>query len=134
MINASCNCGTVSFSIHQEVSDIYVCHCSICRRGTGCQGITVVVVENDVFEWRSGEEQVKTWHKPNHDWLISFCQTCGSPVPGKNDDNTTYIPAGLLVDSADQLKVAHHIWVDSKAPWDHIGDEGQQHLNAIDNS
>ena len=42
-----------------------------------------------------------------------------------------YVPAGLITVGDEGLKVAHHIWVDSKATWDEIGDNGEQHKQAF---
>jgi hypothetical protein len=43
-----------------------------------------------------------------------------------------FVPAGLITDGGDSLKVKHHIWVDSKAVWDVIGDSGRQHREAFE--
>jgi hypothetical protein len=51
MAKGACNCGTVQFEIDSELNDVYVCHCSICRRFTGSNGIAVVVVPNEKFRW-----------------------------------------------------------------------------------
>lgn len=129
MTIGQCNCGEVVFEITTDIKDVYVCHCSICRRNTGLNGIAVVVISNEHFSWIQGEKYIKTWVKPEHDWQASFCTHCGSSLPGKNDDTRMYVPAGLL--SNDNLKVAHHIWVDSKASWDEIGSIGIKHQQAF---
>ncbi len=36
-----------------------------------------------------------------------------------------FVPAGSLTEGGDALRVAHHIWVGSKAVWDEIGDAGK---------
>jgi hypothetical protein len=41
-----------------------------------------------------------------------------------------YVPAGLITNGDESLKVVHHIWVDSKAVLDEIGDSGKQHRQA----
>jgi len=120
----------VSFEITETPTDIYVCHCSICRRYTGAANIPVVVVKKENFRWLSGADKIASWHKPGHDWSACFCQTCGSPLPAENSDTSMYVPAGLFVDQQLSLKVAHHIWVKSKARWEVIGDEGVQHPEA----
>jgi hypothetical protein len=43
-----------------------------------------------------------------------------------------FVPAGLLSEGHEELKVIHHIWVDSKANWDEIGDSGKQHSEAFE--
>ncbi len=132
MAQGECNCGAVSFEISTDLSDVFVCHCSICRRATGSNGIAVVVIDNSDFRWLRGEDQIGTWKKPDADWQVWFCRQCGSPLPGANDETRTFIPAGLLSDGDENLKVTHHIWVDSKAAWDEIGDSGHQHREAFE--
>lgn len=127
MARGQCNCGAVAFEVDAPLSDVFVCHCSICRRFTGGNGIAVVVVDNQVFRWLRGQDQIKIWKKPGADWQACFCRTCGSPVPGPNDDRRTFIPAGLIDEGGGALRVARHIWVGSKAVWDEIGDLGRQH-------
>ncbi|OYU16409.1 MAG: aldehyde-activating protein [Alphaproteobacteria bacterium PA4] len=122
-----CNCGAVAFEISTAISDVHVCHCSICRRYTGSNGIAVVVVGNNAFRWLRGESDIARWQKPDADWEASFCRVCGSALPGQNDAARMFIPAGLISQGGEGLKVAQHIWVGSKAGWDVIGDDGQQH-------
>lgn len=131
MITGQCNCGSVRFELVTNPSGIYVCHCSICRRSTGSNGIAVLVVPNGDFRWTGGQENVQKWTKPNSQWETWFCRTCGSRVPGHNDATRMFVPAGTLLDAVPELKVIHHIWVGSKADWDEIGDQGKQHVEAF---
>ncbi len=131
MVEGECNCGAVGFEIDADLAGLYVCHCSICRRSTGGSGIAVVVFPKERFRWIRGEDCIATWHKPGTDWHKWFCRICGSPVPGENDAETMVAPAGTLTQGAEALRVIHHVWVGSKAPWDEIGDSGQQHVEGI---
>jgi hypothetical protein len=131
MARGECNCGAVAFEIDAELSDVFMCHCSICRRFTGTNGIAVVLVDNKAFRWLRGEDHVASWTKPGSDWHCWFCLVCGSPLPGANDASRTFVPAGLISAGGEGLRVAHHIWVGSKAVWDEIGDAGKQHLEAF---
>ena len=132
MIVGECNCREVQFKILSKPSGVYICHCSICRRHTGTNGNAVLVVAKVDFKWISGEEKISSWKKPGHDWQIWFCSTCGSQLPGENDDSRAFVPVGLLTSGDENLKVIHHIWVDSKASWDEIGDSGKQHMEAFE--
>ena len=134
MITGQCNCGSIHFEIRSDPAGIYVCHCSICRRSTGSNGIAVVLVPNDDFRWTSGEEYIEMWTKPNSAWETWFCKICGSRVPGRNDSARMFVPAGLLADGGSALRVIHHIWVGSKADWDEIGDQGKQHVEGYRSS
>lgn len=132
MATGECNCGAVAFEISADLSGVFVCHCLICRRATGSNGIAVVVVDNDAFRWIRGEEHIAAWKKPNTDWQTWFCGLCGSPVPGANDESRMFVPAGLISDGGETLRVTHHVWVDSKACWDEIGDSGRRHPEAFE--
>lgn len=132
MTEGACNCGAIRFTVAGTPTDVYVCHCSICRRASGGNGIAVVVVPNEKFSWASGEEFITSWKKPDADWEMWFCRRCGSPVPGTNDKSRKFVPAGLIKTGAEKLTVKHHIWVGSKAPWDEIGDSGRQHTEAFE--
>lgn len=131
MITGACNCGSIAFEVKAETKAVYVCHCSICRRYTGTNGIAVIVVPNADFRWLNGKDQIQSWSKPNADWQSHFCKTCGSALPGSNDPERMFIPAGLITEGGEELAVAHHIWTDSKAQWDEIGDNGKQHKEAF---
>lgn len=128
MAQGQCNCGAVRFEINSEISDVYICHCSVCRKSSGNNGVAVVIVANEFFHWTMGEEQVAIWKKPDEDWLNCFCRRCGSQLPRINDDLHMAVPAGLITVGGESLKVVHHIWVGSKAVWDVIGDSGKLHL------
>lgn len=131
MARGECNCGAVAFEVDADLSNVFVCHCSICRRATGANGIAVVVIDNKCFRWLRGQDKIATWKKPVGDWQCWFCRDCGSPLPGANDPARMFVPAGLISDGGEKLKVAHHIWVGSKAGWDEIGDAGKQHVEAF---
>lgn len=126
-----CNCGAVAFEVGADLADVYVCHCSICRRYSGTNGAVVVVVRNEAFRWIRGEDNIAFWKKPDADWHGYFCKTCGSALPGPNDAARMFIPAGLIDVGGGALKVAHHIFVGSKAIWDEIGDGCAQHHEHI---
>lgn len=132
MATGECNCGAVAFETDSSLHGIYYCHCSICRRATGANGIPVLLVDNDGFRWLRGEESIRTWKKPGAEWEMNFCSTCGSPLPGPNNDKTTFVPAGLITNPGESFQVLHHIFVDSKADWDEIGDSGKQHPEAFE--
>lgn len=131
MLACRCNCGSVTFEVKEPLTDVYVCHCSICRRFSGGSGMSVVILKNDDFNWLSGHENIKVWTKPDADWEANFCTICGSALPGKNDNESMFVPAGTLPATLAGLAVKHHIFVGSKACWDEIGDAGQQHEGPI---
>ena len=131
MVSGKCNCGVVAYEINAELTDVYVCHCSICRSSTGSGGIAVAIVANENFQWVKGDECINYWSKPGHDWHTSFCKICGSSLPGKNDESMMYIPVGTLTSGYENLKVAHHLYVDSKANWEILTEGAKQHKDGF---
>jgi hypothetical protein len=127
VIEGECNCGAVVYKVDAEISDVFICHCSICRKSTGSGGIAVSIVGRDKFTWIRDQDKITYWSKPRHDWHSYFCSVCGSALPGENDESNIYIPVGTITAGHEKLKVAHHMYVDSKASWEIIGDSGVQH-------
>ncbi len=130
MAAGGCNCGAVQFETDRELDYLYACHCSLCRKWSGTQGVVVAVVPNTAFRWVKGEDLVQAWTHPDCDWHSAFCPKCGSALPGRNSEDTMFIPAGALTRGAEGLRISDHIFVGSKADWDEIGGEGRQHSEA----
>jgi len=126
-MKGSCFCEKVSFEIATEITEIYQCHCSECRKTTGAASNAGFIISQDQLQWLSGEDNIKTFKKESG-FRVCFCATCGSTVPNKTSvkDNMMWVPAGLLI-SNPSLKVTNHIYVGSKADWDEIGGTGHQH-------
>ncbi len=131
-MKGQCNCGGVRYRISVQLAEIFCCHCSICRRGSGRNGIAVAICPQDSFEWVAGGDGLVTWQKPDSHWKTSFCPRCGSPMPIASDAlHAMIVPAGSIMEGGESLRVAHHSWVGSSAPWDRIGDTGAIHQEAI---
>jgi hypothetical protein len=133
MVTGRCNCGDVEFKISVSPEDVYICHCSICRRNTGGPGVAVTLVNNSDFHWLRGLSLINTWIKPGHDWHCSFCINCGSALPGKNDEDNFYVPVSLLDKDLAGLQVSQHLFVASKASWEVIADDGNQNAAGFEN-
>ena len=81
MAKGECNCGAVAFEITSELPGVIVCHCSICRRATGSNGIAVTVVDNAAFRWLRGDDRVTSWKKPALVAISSYGWTASRPLP-----------------------------------------------------
>ncbi|HME72354.1 MAG TPA: GFA family protein, partial [Myxococcota bacterium] len=94
MVRGSCLCGGIRFEYARAVSEIYLCHCSLCRKNSGAASNAVIVVPASDFKWLSGEDLRQVYRKPTG-WSTTFCRTCGSPVPQQNRGTAAYwVPAG----------------------------------------
>ena len=124
-IRGSCLCGEVRFEIEGKVTQIGMCHCSKCRKVSGVASNAELMVGKDGLAWTSGEELVRRYQMPSG-WRTWFCGSCGSPLPKLHPSGGAYwVPAGLLDDDPG-VRVAGHIFVGSKAPWDEIAGDAPQ--------
>lgn len=125
MMRGSCLCGAVQFQVIGPYSKIGLCHCSLCRKASGAGFTAVIALAEESLQWLAGQHLVRQFERPSG-YGLSFCGQCGSPVPDPDLRRTMYrVPVGLL-DGDPPLAVGDHIFVASKAEWDHIADTAPQ--------
>jgi hypothetical protein len=119
MIRGSCLCGGVRFEVGRA-NPIGLCHCSLCRKVSGVASNASFLVGTGDLKWLAGEDLLQVYTRPTG-WRTTFCRRCGSPAPSLHPSGGAYwIPAGVLDDDPG-VRVAMHIFVGSRAPWDEIG-------------
>jgi hypothetical protein len=124
MYTGKCLCGTVKYKVHQKIEDIIMCHCSECRRVQGSAFATNGNVKNENFELISGETSL-TEFKENGNKSRFFCNKCGAPIFAKVKNNPDYTRIRLgLIEGDIQERVGKHIFINSKANWDILPDDG----------
>ena len=125
MTRGSCLCGAVRFEITGTTTAIGMCHCSKCRKVSGVASNANLMTGRENLKWLSGEGSLAKFALPSG-WGVWRCSVCGSPVPQLHPGGEAYwVPAGLL-DTDPGVRIAGHIFVGSKAPWDEIlGDTPQ---------
>ena len=120
MARGSCLCGDVRFEIVGDPTPIGMCHCSKCRKVSGVASNANLMIASDGLRWIAGEDRVTRYALPDG-WGVWRCAACGSPVPMLHPAGGAYwVPVGLLDDDPG-VRIAGHIFVGSRAPWDEIG-------------
>ena len=128
-MRGKCLCGLVEFDVEGTLPRLYQCHCSLCRKQGGSSSNTATIVNAENFRWLSGQERITSWVKDTG-YRSDFCSKCGSPVPNPLRSSPYYwVPVGLL-DDGQQLEIAAHLFVGSKASWDVIASTGEQYETA----
>ena len=126
-IKGSCACGAVEYESTGAVYGFTNCHCSYCRKATGADYSSVLIVAADGFNFTKGEGDLACYElEPGSKRY--FCKHCGGPLISKTDENKaiTIIRAGTI-DGDPDIKPTQHIWVSDKAPWIEICDSLPQH-------
>lgn len=121
VLHGACLCGKITFDVH-EPEVLGGCHCTRCTRWTGANGSTVVVVAAKNFKVTKGADVMKKYSEGEFADRY-FCGNCGSGIYADGGEKL-YVSAGCLKDV--KMKVAFHIQVAYKAPWDEIGGNAPQ--------
>jgi len=129
-ITGSCFCGLVAYEISAPLKNARSCHCSRCRKVFGGPSSAYAEVDSGSFEWTKGRSNVKRY-KVEGEWCLAFCEKCGSALAGMLGDEIHGVTLGT-VDGDPEVDIKMHIYVASKAPWDHIGGDAPQFLEGPD--
>jgi hypothetical protein len=82
------------------------------------------------FRWVAGEDKVKEY-VTSKGWGLAFCYNCGSTLCGLYQGEVIGVTLGT-VNGDPGVNISAHIFVGSKAPWDHIGGDAPQFLEGPD--
>lgn len=123
-LTGGCFCGAVRYGIQAPLLNARSCHCSRCRKAFSGAGSAYAEVAPESFSWLSGEGFLRRYESVPG-WGLCFCDICGTTLCGFHDDKVHGVTLGS-VDGDPGVQIAMHIFVDSKAPWDHIGGDAPQ--------
>ena len=123
-LHGSCLCGGVRFEVTEPILRAGHCHCSRCRKHSGTFGLTQARVPREGFRLLAGEELLRVY-RPGDGAVKVFCATCGSSLFGGTwpDGPEISIRMGAFDDDPN-FKPQFRTWVDSRAPWDELPDDG----------
>ena len=126
MIKGSCFCSKVTYELAGTLRNGRACHCSRCRKAfSGASSAYAELASGAEFKWTSGKNLLKT-HVSDEGWGIGFCGGCGSTLCGLWNGDVHGLTLGC-VDGDPGVEIEMHLFVGSKAPWDHIGGNAPQH-------
>lgn len=123
-ITGGCFCGRVRYEVQAPLLNARCCHCSRCRKAFSGAGSAYAEVVRGSFSWVCGEEFL-THHESGPGWGLCFCGTCGTTLCGLSGGTVHGVTLGS-VDGDPGVEIGMHIFVGSKAPWDHVGGSAPQ--------
>lgn len=123
-LTGGCFCGRIRYRIDAPFRVVRSCHCSRCRKAFSGAGAVYAEVEEGSFAWTTGEADL-TSHESSPGWGMGFCRTCGTTLCGLHDGAVHGVTLGS-VDGDPGVQIELHIFVGSKASWDHIGGAAPQ--------
>ncbi len=123
MMRGGCLCGAVRFEVSAPASDLYHCHCSMCRKIHGTAFATYAVVTRSAMTLVKGEDMLSAYDS-SPGVTRSFCRGCGCQIAidvADQPDDRWFMPAILddpVHPGAENRE--RHIFVGSKLPWLHL--------------
>lgn len=128
-MHGKCLCEAVEYQIEGKLGPVYNCHCSKCRRWHAAAFRTRASINKSQFTWLKGADNLSAYK--SSDYVTKFfCKTCGSPLISTYDNKPDIlgIPLGGI-EGIENIEVAAHIFVGSKASWYSIADSVPQYDN-----
>jgi hypothetical protein len=123
-ITGGCFCGQIRYEVREPLKSARSCHCSKCRKIFSGAGSAYAQVEPGALSWLSGEEKL-VHYSSQAGFGLNFCGTCGSTICGTHQGEVHGVTLGS-VDGDPGVQIEMHLFVGSKAPWDHIGGDAPQ--------
>jgi len=118
LLNGSCHCGAVRFSVQSETPYPYMrCYCSICRKTAGGGGYAINIMGiAGTFKKRG---RTRVYRATRGGGERHFCPKCGSAlwVWDKHWPEWIYPFASAIDTPLPVPKERQHILLDSKANW-----------------
>lgn len=124
-LTGGCACGQVRYEIRAPLTNARSCHCSRCRKTFSGAGSAYAEVERGAFRWTAGESGLLA-HETSPGWGLVFCGRCGSTLAGTHEGAVHGVTLGC-VDGDPGVQIGMHIFVGSRAPWDHIGGDAPRY-------
>lgn len=120
MYKGSCLCGSVAFTVSDNLAGASCCHCSQCRKQSGHYWSSATCPDAD-FELTSDDGL--TWFHASDIAKRGFCGKCGSFLFWKHNDEDKISISMSAFDTPTGLNVARHIFVADKGDYYTITDE-----------
>jgi hypothetical protein len=122
-VAGSCLCGGVRFEVTLPFTRAIHCHCSRCRKHSGAFGLTVGHIPREQFRLLEGEALIRVYDPGGA--VKAFCSECGSSLFGGQWPEGERISVRLgALDGDPEVRPMRHSYVDSRAPWDELPDDG----------
>ena len=123
-VRGSCLCGGVRFEITAPFRRANYCHCSRCRKHSGSNALAQGRMPREGFRLLAGSELIEVF-RPSEGMVKAFCRRCGSSLFGGTWPEGPEVSVRLgVLDDDPGLRPQYHSFVDSRAPWEQICDDG----------
>lgn len=124
-LTGECFCGRVRYQVSAPLKAARSCHCSRCRKAFSGAGSAYAEIEPGSLAWEAGRDNLVHF-ETSPGWGLAFCGTCGSTLCGTRGGEVHGVTLGCI-NGDPGVEIAMHLFVGSKAPWDHIGGDAPRY-------
>ncbi|WP_394126042.1 GFA family protein [Vibrio hepatarius] len=120
LVEGTCQCGQVSYKLHQPPKMVLACHCIECQKlSTSPFSVTAVVATEDIEISGELKEWTRLAESGNKNYA-KFCPDCGNRVYHYNPDDQSTLKLKLKASSPNDHSVFEptaHVWISEKQDW-----------------
>lgn len=117
-LTGSCLCGDIRFSLKDDFSAFYFCHCRQCQQISGSSNASNLFTTPSNIQWLQGKEKLIRYDYPNRSFSKSFCAQCGSGMPlVTKSGKALLVPAGSLDQAPKSVSPTKNIFCAEKVDW-----------------
>ena len=118
-VQGGCYCGQVRYRSSGVSRGVTECHCTQCRKQSGHRYASTGGKTSDLAI--EGAESL-TWFRASPEAERGFCSTCGAHLFWKRSDQDYTSILAASVDQPSGLKMAKHIFVETKGDYYELDD------------
>lgn len=119
-IEGSCQCGQVTYKLHETPIKVYACHCKECQKLSTSPFSVTAVIATGAIEFNG---ELKEWGRladSGNRNNAKFCPTCGNRIYHYNPEETETVKLKLKPTNplyASIFAPSAHVWVSEKQSW-----------------
>jgi hypothetical protein len=117
MLNGSCLCGAVRYSLTQQPSQFYFCHCQQCQKVTGSSFAANIIADVDSISWSSGEHLLTHFDHPTRAFSKTVCSICGSGLPHVNKSKSSLVVSAGSLDQVPTIEPRAILFIAESPAW-----------------
>jgi|ERR1700679_3022901 hypothetical protein len=130
MHHGSCLCGSVKYSIDDDLKFVVNCHCRFCSKAHGAAFTTLLIMLFDKFEVIEGQTLLCSYEVKALNSLRVFCSRCGTRLYNHSPSKGMMSLVAATLDTDAKLRPLANINVGSKCSWYRIADDLPQFSSA----
>jgi hypothetical protein len=123
MHHGSCLCGSVKYSIDDDLKFVVNCHCRFCSKAHGAAVTTLLFMPFDKFEVLEGQTLLSSYEVKTLNSLRVFCSQCGTRLYNHSPSKGMISLIVATLDTDAEPRPIANINIGSRCSWHQINDE-----------